>query len=455
IRNLNGRVNAEDADFPYFMNQRNAAVVAQWKLKQMSSPVWSGSFTTAAYESRKWNRYDLLKLAWPRKWQGTITVRIMKINLGTGTDVSIDFVEVVPYSSNLSSNIVIDTPIDVAPLPPQACQYEPFEMPYYLAVMALGQRQVDEELAVENNYGLVGVVAEKPQNNSLYAVMMTHDGTEGEEWLRAATIDYEATAELDQSISKTSTSFTVKNNSAIANVAAGTLIKYGRDWIGTPGEWIVFQSIDPYTGVVSVKRGALDSQPQAWGVDTKLYLCGNDVAYDQTEYIAGEEVLVAALTATPSGLQELDGSIAIEMNARAFRPYPPANVKINGEYWPSEIETDLVLTWVDRNRLQQTGGEILGWFEGGVTLESGVTYQLILTELDENQIELRTQNLSLGTLNTYTFQTSAMNANTYSIEIVLKTLRDGYECLTPFIHTVELSQFFSAPYDLTVEFKDD
>ncbi|MCW8041336.1 phage tail protein, partial [Acinetobacter sp. BIT-DXN8] len=269
IRNLNGRVNAEDADFPYFMNQRNAAVVAQWKLKQMSSPVWSGSFTTAAYEARKWNRYDLLKLAWPRKWQGTITVRIMKINLGTGTDVSIDFVEVVQYSSELSSNIVIDTPIDVAPLPPQPCQYEPFEMPYYLAVMALGQRQVDDELAYENHYGLVGVVAEKPQNNSLYAVMMTQSGTEGNEWLRAATIDYEPVAELDQSISKTSTSFTVKNSSAIANVAAGTLIKCGSDWIGTPGEWMVFQSIDSYSGVVSVKRGALDSLPQAWGIYTK------------------------------------------------------------------------------------------------------------------------------------------------------------------------------------------
>lgn len=445
IRNLQGRVNAEDANFPYFMNQRNAAVVAQWKLKQMSLPVWKGSFTTAEYNARKWNRYDLLKLAWPRKWQGAITVRIMKINLGTGTDVSIDFVEVVPYSSELSSNIVIDTPIDVSPLPPQPCQYEPFELPYYLVVMALGQRQTDDELAYENSYGLVGVVAEKPQNNSLYAVMMTHDGTE---WLRAATVDYEATTDLDQTISKTSTSFTVKNSSALANIAVGTLVKCGN-------EWMAFQIIDLETGVVNVKRGALDSVPQSWQSGTKLYFCGNDVAYDQTEYISGEEVLVSALTATPSGMLEQKGSIAVEMNARAFRPYPPANVKINGEYWPEEIETDLVLTWVDRNRTQQTGGEILGWFDAGVTLESGVTYQLILTELDESQIELRTQHISLGTLNTFTFATSAMDANTRTIEVTLKTLRDGYECLRPFVHTVELSQFFSAPYDLTVEFKND
>ena len=96
IRNLNGHENSDEVKFPYFMNQRNAAVVTQWKLKQMSTPVWQGTLTTGFYEARKWNRYDLLKLEWPRKWTGTILVRIMKINLGTGTDVSIDFVEVVP-----------------------------------------------------------------------------------------------------------------------------------------------------------------------------------------------------------------------------------------------------------------------------------------------------------------------------------------------------------------------
>jgi len=48
-----------------------------------------------------------------------------------------------------------------------------------------------------------------------------------------------------------------------------------------------------------------------------------------------------------------------------------------------------------------------------------------------------------------------MNANTRTIEITLKSLRNGYECFQPFNHTVELSQFFSAPYDLTVEFKND
>lgn len=446
-----GHANAESIDFPYFMNMRNAEIVANWKLKQLSTPAWSGSFTTGWKEARKWNRYDLIRLPWSKKWNGTILVRIIKINLGNGTDntVTIDFEEVIPYSGEMNTSIVIDAPVESAPQPPQPCQYEPFELPYYLAVMALGQRQVDDELAYESNFGLVGVVAEQPQSNSLYAIMKTHNGVEGEEWLRAASIQYSETADLDQILSKTSSNFTVKNWKKLANVSAGTLIKCGRDWLGTPGEWMVFQGIDPYTGIISVKRGALDTLPQEWGVDSKLYFCGDDIAYDANEYVLGEEILVSALTTTPSGVLEQKGSIPVEIQARAIRPYPPANVKINGEYWPDEIETDLIVTWVDRNRLQQTGGETLGWFDGGVTIEPGTTTYLTLTQYDENQTELATNSANVTGVITFNFAIASMQPDARTVEITLKTMRDGYECLNPFAHTVRLSQFFSAPYSIT------
>ena len=447
IQTLN-RVNAETLDFPYFMNMRNAEVVANWKLKQLSTGAFKGSFTTGWREARKWNRYDLIKLPWSKRWNGTILVRIMSINLGgpTNNEVSIDFIEVVPSTGMMNTTIVADDPID-KPLPPQSCQYEPFEMPYYLAVMALGQRQVDDELTYENNFGLVGAVAEKPQENSLYAVMMTNNG---DEWIRAGSIQYSQTADLDQIISKTSSSFTVKNWRKIANVAAGTLIKCGRDWLGTPGEWMVLQGVDPYTGIVSVKRGALDTPPQEWGIDTKLYFCGKDISYDQTEYVSGEEVLVSALTTTPSGVLEQGGSIPIEMKARAIRPYPPANVKINGDYWPKYIDGGFVLTWVNRNRLQQTGGEIIGYFDDGVMLESNTQTLLTVTEFDENHVELSTQNANVTAINTFILSETSMSIGVREIEIVLKTMRDGFECMRPFKHTV-LTSTLSAPGNVTFE----
>lgn len=447
IRNLNGHENSDEVKFPYFMNQRNAAVVAQWKLKQMSTPVWQGTFTTGFYEARKWNRYDLLKLEWPRKWTGTVLVRIMKINLGTGTDVSIDFVEVVPYSSDLSSSIVIDIPVDTTPKAPQPALFKVFELSYLEAVQLNGQKAVDDALTYNPDAGYAAVIAKRPQSNSLNALMYTDTGNDYE---RAGAIAYSETAELDQNISQINTTFIVKNAGEIDMVSIGTQITINQ-------EIMVYQAYDEETGLLTVKRGALDTIPQNHVAGSVLYFADDFITVDPTEYVTGEIINVKTLTTTPSGILNLDDVDAqqVEIQARAIRPYPPANVKINDVYWPSEIETDLVLTWVDRNRIQQTGGSILGWYEGGVAIEPGTQTHLIMTQLDENDAELATTSTNVTGTTSYTLPILSMQVDTRTVEIVLKTVRDSYECLNPFTHTVELSQFFSAPYDLTVEFKND
>ena len=47
-----------------------------------------------------------------------------------------------------------------------------------------------------------------------------------------------------------------------------------------------------------------------------------------------------------------------------------------------------------------------------------------------------------------------MQPDTRTIEVILKTTRDGYECIHAFIHTVELSTFFSAPYDISYKVEE-
>ena len=194
---------------------------------------------------------------------------------------------------------------------------------------------------------------------------------------------------------------------------------------------MVFQSIDPSTGIVSVKRGALDTQPQGWGEGTKLYFCGNDVSYDQTEYISGEEVLVSALTTTPSGVLEQKGSIPIEMKARAIRPYLPANVKFNDTYFPETliVTNNIVLTWAHRNRMQQTGGQIIGWYDIDVTVENGVTYSYEL--ISENVVLDSQSNIAA---NTVTILASVLKPNKPHT-LKLWSVRDGYESYQKFEHS--------------------
>lgn len=385
-----GRENAETVDFPYFMNQRNAEVVANWKLKQLSTPAWRGSFSTSHRAARKLNRYDIITVTWPSKQIYDMPMRVMKINLGTATDtaVTIDFVEVVPYSNELISSIVVDPPVSVV-LPPQQTNTSAFEVPYYALVQSLGQREADARLTYNPELGYLGVSAQKPQSNSLNALLYTDGGTgDYSQFERVGVVDYNKGVYLDQTISQLDTSFAVAELDYVRNGAP----KFSSVDVGTIGqigdELISFVNYDSEMKILTVKRGILDTIPKKH-IDGLIHFWGDSFAYDSTEYVMGETVGAQVLTTTPSAVYLLQPSAVkeVEMNARAIRPYPPANVKINAEFEPiAEIVDDMLVTWSDRNRLQQTGGNPIGWFEDGVLAEDGVTYGYDLFDTDSNAL---------------------------------------------------------------------
>ncbi|MDN5692082.1 MAG: hypothetical protein L0G98_15550, partial [Acinetobacter sp.] len=119
---------------------------------------------------------------------------------------------------------------------------------------------------------------------------------------------------------------------------------------------------------------------------------------------------------------------AIEMVGLANRPYPPANVKINGEYWPDLVRGNINLSWAHRNRLQQTGGDFIGWFEAGVVLELGVTYQINLYNAN-NEVQVSKTTAS----NSIVIDQEEFTALNVRLEIV--ALRDGFQCVQKFEHS--------------------
>lgn len=438
-----GHTNAESVEFPYFMNMRNAEIVANWKLKQFSTPAWSGSFSTGWKEVRKWNRYDLIRLPWSSKWNGAILARIMKINLGNGTDntVTIDFEEVIPYSGEMNTSIVVDAPVESAPQPPQPSINAVFEAPYYLTALRAGQTNADLELSNNPDIGYVAAIAAKPQNNSLNALLYT-DGGVGE-FEQVSRLDYCDILQLDQPINETASAFVV-TGSLTQTANSNNLILLNDELMG-------FVSFDTETKVLTVKRGVLDTIPKKHNSGNLFVFDLPDVAFDSTQYTQSEVVEAQVLTTTPSGIQELSTTgTAVEIQARAIRPYPPANVKINNVFMPSYFEDDFTLTWSDRNRLQQTGGIPLGYFESSITLEPNTQTLLTVIELDVDDVELATHSANVTALNSYTLLETAMQADTRSLDINLKTVRDGYECMNVFDHIVKRSTLI-APSNVTFE----
>ena len=348
----------------------------------------------------------------------------------------------VRYGVTVSSTPVVPKPVQ-APLDNPHVRV--LELQYYDAVQLATESEVNADLAAEPTLSRVAVVAPRGQQNAVSAEIYVDSGSG---YASKATLDYCPSAELAQTIGKMESTFAIRKVEGLEEIELGK-------WILVNDEHMAVTALSETE--ITVKRGVNYTVPQDHPTGSMILFCDDYIALDETDYFAGESLNVKVLTKTGSAQLALGSATAhtLEMVGLASRPYPPANVKINGEYWSTEIETDLVLTWVDRNRIQQTGGSILGWFDGGVAIEPDTQTHLTITQFDEDQVELATNNANVTGSTSYTFAISAMQADARTVEIVLKTIRDGYECLNPFVHTVELPQFFSAPYDLTVEFKND
>ncbi|MEN3980602.1 phage tail protein [Acinetobacter sp. CWB-B33] len=445
----NGLVN-KPVEYDGFTNADTAYRAAERDLHALSSPLKVVTLNEVHPDfGRKLSVGDAFTWNWGIHGVAGAIMRVKSIDYGDAHDLSVKVEAIEDVFSTPMNSVApyvppYENPMNQAPVDNPTVRV--IELPYYDAVQLASESEVNAELEADPTLSKAAVIASRFQRNSINADVQTGQGS----YSSKAILDYCPSAVLSAGIDRMQTVLSIKDGTDLNLVEMN-------EWLLLDDEKLAVTAVDLVANTVTVKRGVLGTQPAVHAAEAQLYFCDQWLAVDNTDYYAGESVNAKVLTKTSSAQLALALATAnsITLNGEAYRPYPPANVKINDEYWPAEIETDLVLTWVDRNRLQQTGGEILSWFDAGITLEGGVSYQLILTERDENGVEVQTQNLSLGTLNTYTFSTAAMNVNTRSIEIILKSLRDGYESFQSFKHTVELSQFFSAPYDLTVEFKND
>lgn len=443
-----GGVISQSIDYKGFTNSNLASRIALRDLKTLSSTLASVSFDVDESFSESWHEGMPFKLSDESYGLSEAVMRIRAIKRGDGINNTV-YVEAIEdsFSSPMQSVVEYVPPITSGDSTAKNATAITFEIPYIELVEQYGQDEVDAKLSNYPELGYIGMAAIRPNNQHINASLYVDAGAGYDE---RTTLDFCPSASLKNDIGYMDSSFELES------VAEFELLQVNHR-IQVNDEIMAFVSFDAVTNVITVKRGCFDTVPQKHSAGSKIFGWDNYSGIDDLEYLSGENLSLKALTLTGSDALELNEatSHSLTLSGRAIRPYPPANVKINNVYWPTEIETDLVLTWVDRNRIQQTGGSILGWFEGGVAIEPGTQTHLILTQLDEHDVELAITSANVTGTTSYTLPILSMQADTRTVEIVLKTIRDGYECLNPFTHTVELSQFFSAPYDLTVEFKND
>lgn len=359
--------------YPGFTNNRNATIAGQRDLRSLSSPTLKCTIY-ANSEARGLNIGDAFKLSWARWGLDEIVMRVANIAYGTGRNNQVR-IEATQDTFDTPTTPVVtanasgweDPSIPPQPIP-EGLQLA-MEVPYYELVQANGQSTVDGNLATNPEVGYVG--AASARTNAAINARLWTDAGDGYE--QVGTLDFCPTGQLASAITKTQTTFTIANGIDLDEVALGGHFQIDN-------ELLRIDTIDIETGEVTVGRGVLDTVPEAHDADSFIFFWDAYEGFDPTEYLAGEEVDVKITPVSGAGAVSVDAATAktVTLAQRAYRPYPPGDLRINGDSYLTGViyEGPLTITWAHRDRIQQTAGTIVDHTAGNIGPEVGTTYIL-------------------------------------------------------------------------------
>lgn len=423
---MHGVVN-KSITYDGFTNEKNAYRAAERDLKALSSPLKVATFDNVDPDIVEGLQPGAaFKWYWNAHGVDGAVMRVSSIDYGDAKNKSVRIEAIEDVFSTPMNSVVPYVPpyVDPGMLPPQDNPtVRVIELDYFDAVQIESESDVNAALLDEPLLSRVAVVAGRPQRNAFDADLMTKQiGS----YTNQGKLEFCPSAELVSTIDRVQSTFAIKNVQDIELIESNK-------WALVGDEKVAVVTISKTE--ITVKRGVNGTAPQSHDADAVILFCDDFIALDQNEYLSGETVYVKALTNTSSDTLALSAATErqIVLSGLMNRPYPPANVKINDAYFPQTlmISNNITLSWAHRNRLTQTGGQMLDWYENSISPESGVTY---------------TVELLLSTNNAVLYQESGLTTLSHVIpkEVLLPfvahmiriyAVRDGYSSLG-FEHSV-------------------
>ena len=189
-------------------------------------------------------------------------------------------------------------------------------------------------------------------------------------------------------------------------------------------EIVRVDAVDVATSTLTIARGCADTVPAQHAAGTAVLCYDGWGGDDQTEYMSGVSVEAKLLTNTGAG--QLSASVApvqsVTFDSRAARPYPPGDVKLNGQRYPQEITGDLEITWAHRDRLLQADN-LIDALQPSVGPEPGTTYAVELYDAASSTLLHSETGISTTTA------VVPSTAFAYDNRLELYSVRDGLESL--------------------------
>lgn len=418
--------------YPGIANATVAEKVAWRDLRSLGTPTLSARLSCKRVAAQLRNG-DAFRFSWPKYGISEMVMRVTDINYGSSTSSAVTVtctqdVFSIPATLALGSGAKASAWVPDDPTA-KACDHRiSYELPYMELVQRQGQAIVDATLAATPEAGWAGISAVTPTASSIRANIYTDSGAG---YVEYGSADFCPAATLSAGVDKMDTVWTISALADMAEVELGT-------WAQIDDELVGVVAVDLVAGTMTVTRSVLDSVPAKHTAGAIIYFWDVYSASDEVQYIESESINMKLQTVTSSS--SLNIAMApidtVLIEGRAARPYPPANVKINDEYYPESLleVAEFAFTWAHRDRTQQTGSTLIGWTEGNIGPETGVTYSLEISRTDTNAV-----------LETVTGITGAATTVGLSyngeIKAELWSVRDGLESWKRFSHVFLISPF--------------
>lgn len=359
-----GGVRSETVEYPEIPVESLALRCAARDLRNKATPLKRFTLTT----NRKPHALRLgqfLRLQLPLRGIADMVCMVGDIDTGVLRSGSIKLVVVQDVFSLPEVTYVVGEPgVDTSPsqeAQPITLQAA-FEAPYVELASRLSAADLN---AIAPDAGYVGAVAADPATSRNYSLFTRPAGGEFKD---CGVGDWCPTAVLDEGIDWTETEVQLQGRRGLDQVAIGSAALIG-------SEIVRVDALDPVTGAASFGRGCGDTVVQQHAAGARVWFYDAAASVDDLEYLDGESVEVKLLTNTSS--QQLDIALATPMtvvvDARQFRPYPPAKIRINGEVLPATIIGDVEVTWQHRDRLLQSD-QLVDDSTSSIGPEPGTTY---------------------------------------------------------------------------------
>lgn len=259
---------------------------------------------------------------------------------------------------------------------------------YELPFAELRQEFLQADLLMMTNQGYVGIVAQQPNSLHLDYDILSKRSADAD-YLETGRGEFAFVFSVHDAIPQSATSTVISLNNVIdVNVGVGDRALLG-------DEIVYVEAVDREANQITIARGCIDTVPMAYEANTSIWFYSGNAGVIERSYNSSQTINIKLLSNTAQdqlsavAAQALDFTLTNRLN----RPYPPANVKINNQYYPSEITGDLTVSWAHRNRLTQNTFEQMRFVDGTAIAEENVSYQLTIYDAN-NQVLMRQSELT-------------------------------------------------------------